>query len=131
METQVETLRQCLFNCCKESRDKKSQLRMLLDVEDLQSYLSHAFNHFSGDLERPFDFVEASLANSPILSNFGGNILKFVLCVMGAFQDSLLPGNVFETLSPVVASCIALDTARQGIPGKSAGSILLEHLSNH
>jgi len=74
-----------VFRC----RDNKSYLRMLLDVEGLQSYLTYAFGHFSGTLESPFDFVQASFINSPIPANFGGNILKLAISVKDVWQRKL------------------------------------------
>lgn len=54
---------------------------MLLDVEDLHSYLEDAFNHFASMLDFPFDFIQASFQNSPISPDSGGSILKLALTI--------------------------------------------------
>ena len=55
---------------------------MLLDADELQPYLQYAFDHFVNDLDTSFDFVQASFVNSPIPSDFGGNILKMAINMM-------------------------------------------------
>lgn len=85
---------------------------MLLNSDELQPYLQYAFDHFSRDLVQPFDFVQASLANKPIPSHFGGNILKLAIDIMNVWQDRLDGPSIFTELSFMVASCIMLDSAR-------------------
>lgn len=91
---------------------------MLLDVDDLQSYLQYAFNHYSGTLSSPFDFVQASFTNSPIPPDFGGNILKLAINMMDHLGDRVRAKTIFVELSYIVASCIMFDSARHNIRGK-------------
>jgi hypothetical protein len=79
MHDQVDKLYRGLLSASIAARGNKATLRVLLDVEDLQSYLEHAFSHYSGTLKYPFDFVQASFINSPIPQDFGGNILKLAI----------------------------------------------------
>lgn len=96
---------------------------MLLDAEELQSYLQVAFDHFAVSLERPFDFVQASFSNSPIPLDFGGNILKLAINMMRVVENLSIRAILGE-LSYMVSSCIMLDATRCGIKGMSAqGSI--------
>lgn len=92
---------------------------MLLDAEELQSYLQCAFDHFALSLDRPFDFVQASFSNSPIPLNFGGNILKLAINLMRVWENKADVKFLFQELSYMVASCIMLDSARQKIRGGS------------
>lgn len=92
---------------------------MLLDAEELQSYLQSAFDHFARSLDRPFDFVEASFSNSPIPLDFGGNILKLALNLMRVWKNRIDIEVIFQELSYMVASCIMLDSARKKNPGKT------------
>src|ERR1700753_3562654 len=69
------------------SRASKHRVRMLLNSDDLQPYLQYAFDHFSRDLDRPFDFVQASFANNPIPPSFGGNILKLAINIMEVWKN--------------------------------------------
>lgn len=85
---------------------------MLLDAEELQSYLQYAFNHFACTMNVPFDFVQASFLNSPIPPNFGGNILKLAIRLMEIYEDEADAPEIFEKLSYMVASCIMFDSAR-------------------
>lgn len=97
---------------------------MLLDVEELNPYLQFAFDHFASTLDSPFDFVKASFTNSPIPPYFGGNVLKLAINMMEA-RPEWSAGDIFSELSPMVASCIMLDSTRHGIRGRTL------HLATH
>lgn len=112
MQQQVEKLYSGILTACIAARGHKSNLRMLLDVQDLQSYLQYAFQHYSGTLETPFDFVQASFNNSPIPPDFGGNILKLALNLMDVCKERATAGRIFQALSLMVASCIMFDSIR-------------------
>ena len=90
---------------------------MLLDAEELQSYLQCAFDHFARTLETPFDFVQASFSNSPIPLDFGGNILKLAINLMEVWENRADAQMIFQELSYMVASCIMLDSARHKTRG--------------
>ena len=90
---------------------------MLLDADELQSYLQHAFTHFARTLETPFDFVQASFVNSPIPQDFSGNILKLAIDIMEKWENNADANTIFEELSFMVASCIMFDCARKKIVG--------------
>lgn len=117
MQEQVEKLYDGMISASIAARDRKQELRMLLDAEDFQSYLHSAFNHYAGTLHSPFDFVQASFANSPIPPDFGGNILKLAIYIMDHWKDRANAANIFEQISYLVASCIMFDAARQKIKG--------------
>jgi hypothetical protein len=93
---------------------------MLLDADELQPYLQFAFDHFACDLDTPFDFVQASFVNSPIPSDFGGNILKLAINMMDVWENVASGPILFTELSYMVASCIMLDSARHGIKGNNS-----------
>ena len=90
---------------------------MLLDAEELQSYLQCAFDHFAISLDRPFDFVEASFSNSPIPLNFGGNILKLAINLTNVWENKADIQTLLQELSYMVSSCIMLDSVRQKVRG--------------
>ena len=119
---QVQKLYAGIQSACASSRQTRSALRMLLDAEELQAYLQYAFDHFACNLDRPFDFVQASFTNSPIPLDFGGNILKLAINLMDSLENQIDGPTIFAELSTMVASCIMLDSARhriRGIEGKS------------
>jgi hypothetical protein len=111
IQRQIEKLSKEIERGTKQSRERKTELRMLLDADEIQPYLQGAFDHFAQNLEAPFDFVKASFANNPIPQTFGGNILKLAIQAMkfNPDQDAVA---ILEELSSVVASCIMLDAAR-------------------
>ena len=91
---------------------------MLSNSEELNVYLQSAFDHFSQDLNTPFNFMDVAFRINPIPQDFGGNILKLAVAIMKSkrFTD---PRIIFEKLSFMVASCILLDCERQGLKGTS------------
>lgn len=101
---------------CRNARERKSNLRMLLDAEGLQSYLQDAFDHYSRSLDIPFDFVQASFLHNPIPSNFDGSILKLAIA-MAKEEKSPDARAIFNKLGNLVASCIMLDAVRHNILG--------------
>lgn len=132
VQIQVEKLSDMIRWASKMARERKGDLRMLLNADEYQPYLQHAFDHFAQNLNTPFDFVQASFANSPIPNDFGGNILKLALQVMECWKDRARGKTIFEELSYVVASCIMLDAARNKVLGKPEAIFpgYLEHLDN-
>jgi hypothetical protein len=126
MLSQIEKLYHGILTACIASRSSKANLRMLLDVDDLQSYLQYAFNHYSGTLSSPFDFVQASFMNSPIPPDFGGNILKLAINMMDHLGERIQAKPIFAELSFIVASCIMFDSARNNIRGKISLTFYLD-----
>jgi hypothetical protein len=107
-----------ISEACKKSRLGRKKKRMLLDADELQPYLQYAFDHFSSDLDMPFDFVKASILNNPIPKDFGGNILQLAINVMNVLENQVTGKVIFDELSLVVASCIMLDAARHKMKGR-------------
>ena len=117
IQSQVEKLYSYVTVACDIARERKAELRMLLDADELQPYLQYAFDHFACDLDSPFDFVQASFTNSPIPLDFGGNILKLAIILMEEWKNAADIQIIFTELSYMVASCIMLESARSKIRG--------------
>ncbi|KAI9659446.1 MAG: hypothetical protein M1821_001704 [Bathelium mastoideum] len=130
VQQQVNKLYDHIRRACDQSTWRKRELRMLLDADDMQSYLQHAFTHFARTLDAPFDFVQASFLNSPIPLDFGGNILKLAIDIMNIWENNADAETIFEELSCMVASCIMFDCARKKIVGTPSKTFpqYLEHL---
>jgi len=111
---------------CETSRYQKRKLRMLLSADELQPYLQFAFDHYSNNLNAPFDFVKASFAQNRIPNDFGGSILKMAINIMQVWVNKLDAEHIFNELSTLVASCIMLDSTRNKIPG-GADTIFPKH----
>ncbi len=131
IKAQVKKLYRNIELGCDLAREKKSELRMLLDADELQPYLQYAFDHFARDLDSPFDFVQASFTNSPIPLNFGGNILKLAINMMEVWGNEIDGPTIFSEISYMVASCIMLDSARSKIRGIHSQDISQTSLTYH
>jgi patatin-like phospholipase/acyl hydrolase len=129
IEDQVGKLYHGILTASIAAQSNKAMLRMLLDVEDLQAYLEHAFSHFSGTLDFPFDFVQASFINSPIPPDFGGNILKLAINIMDVWKGEADGASIFQALSYMVASCIMIETTRNNKPG-AADQVFPQYLEH-
>ena len=117
----VKELQKLIARDCTAAQSARSRAGMLLDMEGLQAYMHEAFLTFSGKLDSAFDFVTASLLMSRLSSDFSGNFLKLLHGVVDLWKDN---GNVtvFQLLNEVtclLASCIKLDTVRNGVQGRS------------
>ena len=111
IDKQVAKLHTEIVVRCSQSHHKKRKVRMLSNSEDLQLYLQLAFDHFSLNLDEPFNFVKVALKVNPIPSDFGGNILKLAVAIKD-HHPSWKVAKIFEHLSLMVASCIMLDIHR-------------------
>ncbi|KAI9741990.1 MAG: hypothetical protein M1834_000379 [Cirrosporium novae-zelandiae] len=111
MDDQIDKLYRTIRVAAESSLSQKKSLRMLLDGNKLQPYLQYAFDHFTSDLDTPFDFVQASFANNPIPLDFGGNILKLALSVHRC-NPATNVADIFVLLSGMIGSCIMLDAAK-------------------
>ncbi|KAI0380484.1 FabD/lysophospholipase-like protein [Hypomontagnella monticulosa] len=122
MNEQVGKLSDILNDRCKSSYLRKKQVRMLANTEKLQFYLQAAYDHFTKDLNTPFDFVKETLRHSPISRNFEGNILNLALAIRDKSNDPLLREDaeqIFRVIGPMIASCVMLDAVRQNLPGSA------------
>ena len=117
IDQQVEKLHAEIVDKCNQSHYKKRKVRMLSNSEDLQLYLQYAFDHFSQDLDTPFNFVEVALKVNPIPQDFSGNILKLAISVRNRYPTWQVV-EIFKCLSLIVASCIMLDIYRHRRLGK-------------
>ncbi|SMQ51120.1 unnamed protein product [Zymoseptoria tritici ST99CH_3D7] len=118
IQGQVKKLSAEISKSCQAAREKKAELRMLLNADELEPYLQVAFDHFAKNLDEPFDFVQAAFTNSPIPNDFGGNILKLAIQVMNSWAELQRGPFIFEELSFVIASCIMLNLARNRYLGR-------------
>ncbi|CZR51334.1 uncharacterized protein PAC_01209 [Phialocephala subalpina] len=126
---QVQKLHAEIERGCKSARERKVDLRMLLDADEFQSYLGDAFDHYSRSLGVPFDFVQASFLHNPIPFNFGGNILKLAISMARDEKPAMDAPTIFTKLRNLVASCIMLDAVRHNILG-TANHIFPQYLDH-
>ncbi|KAI0471495.1 hypothetical protein GGR56DRAFT_654355 [Xylariaceae sp. FL0804] len=120
MDQQARKLSNLVKDRCAASQAKKKQMRMLATAEKMQFYLSAAYDHFSRDLNTPFDFVKESLRHTPISRNFEGNILSLALAIKNGAPEAHVRDDaeeIFRAMGPMIASCVMLDAVRQKLPG--------------
>lgn len=123
IKTQLETLHQKIVGCCQSAYNTRLSVRMLSNADDFHAYLQCAFDHFSSEMDIPFNFIEVSLRYNPIPLDFGGNILKLAIDIQDrtGWDDGK---RIFQKLGHMVASCILLDIARHRSKGKSVYYLL-------
>ncbi|KAM0714544.1 hypothetical protein Q7P37_009840 [Cladosporium fusiforme] len=113
IEQQTTKLRNVIDRCCLQSSRVKDRMRMQTDVAELERYMQSGFDHFTTHVDLPFDFMQASLVQNPIPSDFGDHILQICLAVQRLHSNP--PYELAEgvrDLTAFVASCILLDCAR-------------------
>ncbi|OTA77343.1 hypothetical protein M434DRAFT_402358 [Hypoxylon sp. CO27-5] len=116
LDQQAATLFDLIKKRCSDSHLKKRQARMLANAEMLQLYLHASYDHFTKDLESPFDFVKEALRHNPVSRSFEGNILRLAVSMKSHARSLVLRNDanrIFLKLAPMVASCIMLDAVRQ------------------
>jgi hypothetical protein len=116
LDEQVSKLHQEIGLSCNQSFDAKRKARMLSNSDELHVYLQSAFDHFSLNLDTPFNFIEVAFKNNPIPLDFGGNILKLAVAVKKS-RVFIWGPKIFRELSSMVASCIVLDCNRHNLKG--------------
>ncbi|KAJ8124529.1 hypothetical protein O1611_g9111 [Lasiodiplodia mahajangana] len=120
MNEQAGKLSDLIKDRCAAAHAKKKQVRMLANTEKLQFYLQASFDHFTRDLNTPFDFVKEMLRHSPASRNFEGNILGLALLIKDNALHSHIRNDaeqIFRAIGPMIASCVMLDAVRQKLPG--------------
>ncbi|KAI1453420.1 hypothetical protein F4805DRAFT_443421 [Annulohypoxylon moriforme] len=123
MDQQAEKLFNLIKSRCSDSHLKKKQARMLANSDMFQVYLQASYDHFTKDLESPFDFVQEALRNNPVSRSFEGNILNLAVSMKDHSKDKGLrddASKLFLKLAPMVASCVMFDAVRQNRLGIGA-----------
>jgi hypothetical protein len=120
MDDQAGKLFDLIKTRCSEALLQKKQVRMLANAEMPQFYLQASYDHFTHNLEAPFDFVKEALRQSPVPRNFEGNILNLAVSIKDLARNKALRENaklIFLTLGPMIASFVMFDAVRQNLLG--------------
>lgn len=120
MNDQADKLSNLIKARCEASHFRKKQVRMLANTEKLQFYLQAAYDHFTRDLDTPFDFVKEALRHSPVSRNFEGNILNLALSIKEKLFLQNDAEQIFRAIGPMIASCVMFDAVRQNLLGTTA-----------
>lgn len=119
MYQQRDALREVITDRCQQSFQKRKDVSILPDVDEFGMYLSLAFDHFSQTLEKPFDYVKASIQYRPPPETLEENLLEFVLLVAESLKCEGEIERLFNAITNIVASYLVLDSARKQRMGKS------------
>ncbi|KAK0829036.1 hypothetical protein LTR73_004670 [Friedmanniomyces endolithicus] len=111
MDKQFNSLLQVINVNCRESLETKRRARMLSNTDEWNIYLQAGFDHFTSNLDTPFNFIEVSLKNNPLPENFGDHIRQLATAILAVYPDPKKTSGqwIFENLGSMVASCILLD----------------------
>lgn len=118
MYRQRGVLREVIRDRCQQSFNKRKDASILPDVDEFGMYLSLAFDHFSETLEKPFDYVKASIQYRPPPDTLEGNLFEFALLVAETLNCQGDIERIFDTSTKIVASYFILDSARKQRMGK-------------
>ncbi|KAL9624998.1 MAG: hypothetical protein Q9160_000727 [Pyrenula sp. 1 TL-2023] len=117
-DTQITKLHLEIQKGCNASFAAKDEAHMLSTSEELNSYLQAGFDHFTSNVNQPFNFVEVAMSKNPIPRDFGDHVLGLASEIR-KLADTEDGPKLFDILSYVVASCIFLDCRRQRRPSKA------------
>jgi hypothetical protein len=118
LNNQVDKLHERIMKGCDAAFYARERVRMLPHVDQLNEYLQAGFEHFSKRLDAPFNFVEIAVRNNPVPQNLGDHVSNLA-ADMQRKQVYDHAEQIFEALSPFLASCFLLEAIRERRPGKS------------
>ena len=121
IDQQIGKLHDVIQDKCLLSFSHKRSVRMLLNADRLQQYLTSAYDHFSRHLDEPFDFVKEALRHNPLPQDFRGHILNVMLSIYhdtDGLQRSRPTKQLLSLLSRPMASWVMLASAKEGFQGE-------------
>ncbi|UKZ53308.1 hypothetical protein TrVGV298_007100 [Trichoderma virens] len=126
IDAQLIKLYDNISSKCAESHDIKKRTRMLLNAERLPRYVNAAYDHFTQDLDEPFDFVTEARRDLSPPQDFGGHVLNFILFMYDQWETTGIPmSGLFYRLAEPIASCVMLAATRDKTQGGVRGIIEL------
>ena len=103
-----------------QAQDRKREAGLLLSSKDQQTLFRMAFRHYSRKLDEPFDYIKECFALRPIPNDLSHHLCEFLGRMYKSCPNSNNRAESFlQAVTPVIASTIALDRARNSetIPG--------------
>ncbi len=120
IDKQIGKLHDMIQCKCLASFGHKKQVRMLLNADRLQQYVTSAYDHFSRHLDEPFDFVKEALRHNPLPQDYDGHILNIMLSIYNdtaGLQRSRPTKELLSLLSRPLASWVMLSSTTEGFQG--------------
>lgn len=119
LHEQREVLFEIIHDCCQKTFEQSQRRRMLADVDDFGMYVSLAFDRFAESLDEPFDYMQASLKSQPPPRSMGDHVYGFSKLVhRRSGKPKPHAAQLFDKLTPMIASCLMLEAARKQRLGK-------------
>ncbi|KAK4194241.1 hypothetical protein QBC40DRAFT_260209 [Triangularia verruculosa] len=79
IDNQIGKLYAAIRDRGTNSHTEKKSVRMALNAERLHQFMNAAYEHFSADLDQPFNFAKEALQLNPMPHDFQGHILHLIL----------------------------------------------------
>jgi hypothetical protein len=86
-----------------------------MNSEELDVYTTYAFEHFSKNASKPFNFLATAFLHNPVPATFKDHISK-IANHLRAQKPAFSGEEIFRKLAPLTASCILLDASRNRYP---------------
>ncbi|KAK4677959.1 hypothetical protein QC764_0050250 [Podospora pseudoanserina] len=120
IDEQIGKLYNTIRDRATSSHKEKRSVRMALNAEKLYQFMNAAYDHFSENLDKPFDFVKEALHLNLMPHDFKGHKLHLVLAVRNGMSSMGYPNTerqLLEKVKPLLASCMTLVITRNNLTG--------------
>lgn len=118
IDAQLMKLSSIISDKCAASNAFKKRTRMLLNAERLPRYVNAAYDHFTRDLDEPFDFLAEARRHLSPPQDFGGHVLNLILFMYDQWETAGAPvTTLFHRLARPIASCVMLAATRDKTQG--------------
>jgi hypothetical protein len=125
IDNQVGKLHDLIISKCAQSYASKKKDRMLLNAEKLPQYVNAAYDHFSRDITKAFNFAGEALRQTPLPQGLSDHILNLMLSLyVDHGQATKNADALLDRLSLPIASCFMLAATRDKLQGQSSS---IEH----
>lgn len=111
----------------EDSRRIRAGAGLLMNSEELDVYTTYAFEHFSKNPSKPFNFLATAFIHNPVPATFKDHISKIANHLSLRSQKPTDSGeDIFRTLAPLTASYILLDVSRNRYPRRGMYASFLQ-----
>jgi len=117
-QRQYQQLNSAIIEATEQAKCKRIQAGLLMNNQQLATYLNDAFKHYSSNLFEPFNFLQSAFRRRPVEADFQSHILQaaHLLIHIQPSEKQLTARHTFCELAPLMASSILLDLCRKGYP---------------
>jgi hypothetical protein len=106
LSAQLRQLHSIINKASLSTQITKNRAKILLTSQDQQLFYKLAFQHYSTDLDKPFDFLEKLLSLHPLPNNISNNFAALLVATNNALGNSLSAEQFCAEVAPVLCSAI-------------------------